>query len=65
MKSGYVVLTDYDCYPYLEFNEDYSEAKKNLTEDLRTKIKAALIFIIVRRLSLLQVKVISDALETL
>lgn len=65
MKSGYVVLTDYDCDPYLEFYEDYSEAKKNLIEEPGTKIKAALIYIFVKRLSLLQVKVISDALETL
>ncbi|MBG9825883.1 hypothetical protein ABE33_11230 [Bacillus safensis] len=35
MKSGYVVLTDYDCDPYLEFYEDYSEAKKEF--DRRTR----------------------------
>ncbi|APJ11923.1 hypothetical protein BATMR_17540 [Bacillus altitudinis] len=37
MKSGYVVLTDYDCDPFILYYGDFSEAKKEF--DRRTNNK--------------------------
>ncbi|KEP24980.1 hypothetical protein [Bacillus zhangzhouensis] len=41
MKSVYVVLTDYDCDPYLEFYEDYSGAKKEFDRRIKDEIQSS------------------------
>ncbi|MCY7693287.1 hypothetical protein MH109_02770 [Bacillus altitudinis] len=37
MKSGYVVLTDYDGIPFIVFYEDFSEAKNEFERRTNNK----------------------------
>ncbi|MCY7572860.1 hypothetical protein [Bacillus pumilus] len=37
MKSGYVVLTDYDGIPFIVFYGDHAEAKKEFNRRIKDK----------------------------